>query len=376
MSTTIAELVGRASAMLPVLRERAPLTEELRRLPDETVKDLVASGLIRIGNPAKYGGLGAEYDAALPVGMELGRACGSSAWCYCLWTVHNWWMGHFPEQAQEEFFAGGPDVLASTSLSAGSGKAEPVDGGYRVTGRWSFSSGCDAASWVMVGVPGPDGQVWAMLPRSDYQIIDTWFVSGLSGTGSKDIMIEDAFVPAYRTLDPEREGDPAHRRGWEMHGRLSYRIPMRCMTGWDLAAPLIGIAQGVVDEVSDRLAKRPPPGRAASAVPMQMRLAEASAEVDAARALVRADMEEMLNQAADNAVFTDLDKARYRRDKAFIARLCLGAVNRLFEASGGHSVHTSDPLQRMHRDGHVASHHAGLNWDASMETYGRLLVSG
>src|SRR5215510_6223312 len=113
-SVTREELLGRATALLPVLRERAAQTEQLRQIPPETVQDLVSSGLIRIGNPPRYGGLSVEYDTAFDVAWELGRACGSTAWCYSLWTVHNWWVGHFPEQAQEEFFASAPDILASS----------------------------------------------------------------------------------------------------------------------------------------------------------------------------------------------------------------------------------------------------------------------
>ena len=163
---------------------------------------------------------GIEYDAAFDVAWELGRACGSTAWCYALWTVHNWWVGHFPESAQEEFFAGGPDVLASSALNPTRGTAEPVAGGYRVSGHWSFSSGCDAASWVMVGAQRPNGFIWALLPRPDYDILDTWFTSGMRGTGSK-VVIRDVFVPEYRTVDPSRAGD-GEWTGWELHRRLSF----------------------------------------------------------------------------------------------------------------------------------------------------------
>ncbi len=187
------ELLRRAAQLVPVLKERAARTEQLRQIPPETVQDLVASGLIRIGNPRRYGGQDVEIDAAYDVGWELGRGCGSTGWCYSLWTVHNWWLGHFPEQAQEEFFAGGPDTLFSSGLNPAGGKAEPVGGGFRVSGRWRFSSGCDAASWVMVAVPGPgpNTMIWLLIPRSDYEILDTWFASGMRGTGSKDIMIKE-----------------------------------------------------------------------------------------------------------------------------------------------------------------------------------------
>jgi 3-hydroxy-9,10-secoandrosta-1,3,5(10)-triene-9,17-dione monooxygenase len=193
--------------MVPVLKQRASRTEQLRQIPPETVQDLIASGLIRIGNPPCYGGLDVEYDALFDVAWELGRACGSTAWCYSLWTAHNWWLGHFPERAQGEFFASGPDTLASSGLNPGGGKAEPVAGGLHVSGRWSFSSGCDAARWVILAVPGSNGPIWVLIPRPEYDILDTWFTSGMRGTGSKDIVVRDAFVPAHRIMDPSRAGD-------------------------------------------------------------------------------------------------------------------------------------------------------------------------
>lgn len=360
----------RTAALLPVLQERATRTEQLRQMPPETVHDLMASGLIRIGNPQRYGGLGIEYDAAFDVAWELGRACGSTAWCYALWTVHNWWVGHFPVQAQEEFFANGPDVLASSALNPTRGTAEPVAGGFRVSGHWSFSSGCDAASWAMLAVPLPNGHVWTLLPRADYNILDTWFTSGMRGTGSKDIVVKDTFVPAHRTMDPGRAGD-GEWTGWELHQRLSYRLPLRCMTGWDLVAPIIGMAQGAVDAFTSSLRGTSGHGRTADSAIVQVRLAAAAAEVDAARELFRRTIGEILEKAGRGETFSNLERARYRRNKTFAARLCVQAVNRLFAGSGGGALQESEPMQRFHRDVHAASHHQGISWDAAAEDFGR-----
>jgi len=371
------ELLRRATELVPVFKERAARTEELRQVPPESVRDLLASGLIRIGNPRRYGGYEVEVDTAYEVGFELGRGCGSTAWCYSLWTAHNWWLGHFPEQCQEEFFATGPDTLFSSGLNPAGGKVEPATGGFRVSGRWGFSSGCDAATWVMVAVPGsrPSSLQWLLLPRSDYQIVDTWFVSGMRGTGSKDIVITDAFVPAHRAVDPDRSG-AEDMTGWELHGRLSYRAPLRCLAGWDLAAPLIGIAQGAADEFVARAQRMSGPGRSADSVALQLRLAESAAEVDAARALHRQDIREILDRAARGEGFSELDRIRYRRDKAFITRLCVRAVDRLFEGSGARAVLDSEPIQRCHRDAHGASHHAALSWDLVAEQFGRQAMLG
>ncbi len=372
MKPTRDELLRRAAELVPVLKERAGRTEELRQIPPESVKDLVTSGLIRIGNPERYGGQGVDLDMAHEVGWELGRGCGSTAWCYSLWAVHNWWLGHFPEKAQDEFFATGPDTLFSSGLNPAGGKAEPVGGGFRVSGRWGFSSGCDAATWAMVATSGagPGSLTWFLLPRADYEILDTWFASGMRGSGSKDLVVKDAFVPHHRALDPNRAGD-SDRTGWELHQRLSYRVPLRCLTGWDLVAPVVGMAQGAVDEFTSRLRGTSGLGRTADSVPLQLRLAEASAEVDAARTLHRHDIREMLDRAARGDTFTDADRARYRRDKAFVAKLSVQAVNRLFEAGGARAVLASEPLQRFHRDAHGASHHAALSWDIAAEQFGR-----
>ena len=361
-----------ATELTPILKERAARTEQLRQIPPETVKDLMASGLIRIGNPLRYGGNGLEVDVAFEVAWELGRGCGSTAWCYGLWTVHNWWVGHFSERAQDDLFATGPDTVFSSGLNPTRGKAEPVSGGFRISGRWSFSSGCDVATWMQVATPGPapGTLMWHLLPRTDVEIVDTWYASGMRGSGSKDVVVKDVFVPAYRSMDPNRAGD-GEWTGWELHQRLSYRIPLRAMTGWDLAAPVVGVAQGAVDEFTARVRASTTPGRTAESSALQLRLAEASAEVDAARALQRHDVRELFDKAARGHTPNDSDRARYRRDKAFVTRLCVQAVNRLFEGSGARAVMDSEPIQRFHRDAHAASHHTALAWDVWAEQFGR-----
>jgi 3-hydroxy-9,10-secoandrosta-1,3,5(10)-triene-9,17-dione monooxygenase len=361
------EALRRAALLVPVLMERAARAEELRQVPPETVRDLVESGLIRVGNPERYGGHGLDIDTAHEVAWELGRGCGSTAWCASLWTVHNWWLGHFPERAQDEFFASGPDTLFASGLNPANGTATPVPGGFRVSGRWGFSSGCDAASWVMVATGTQTAMTWLLLPRADYDIVDTWFASGMRGSGSKDVVVENAFVPAHRAMDPNRAGETDFT-GWELHKRVSYRVPLRALTGWDLAAPIVGMAQGAIDALVAR-------HRGTESVALQLRLAEASAEVDAARVLHRHDIREMLERAARGDAFTGMDRARYRRDKAFVTRLCVAAVNRLFEASGARAVLDTDPAQRFHRDVHAASHHAALVWDPVATQFGAALTA-
>ena len=370
---TANELLARASALLPALKERAPRTEELRRVPEETVKDLLDSGLYRIGVPKRFGGLDVDYGLALDVAAELGRGCPSTAWCYCLWAAHACLVGHWPLAAQEEVFGASPNPLCSSSLNVGKSTPVQVDGGYRVSGRWEFSSGCDSASWLMLGVSGIGERNWILVPQGEFQIVDTWFVSGLRGSGSKDIVVDDVFVPAHRVLDVNTAGD-GNWNGWDIHRQTRYRIPIPVLLGWDLVGPMIGVASGMIDEFTARTIGTSGPGRTADSPAIHLRLSVASAEADAAHALMTQDIREMFQKAETGQRFGSLERARYRRDKAFISQLCLQAVNRLFDLSGGHALFDSVALQRFHRDAQAVAHRDGLIMELGGQQYGRVAL--
>lgn len=370
---TGAELLSRASELVPTLRERAARTEELRRVPDDNVADLLSSGLYRIGVPMRFGGLDVDYKLALDAAAELGRGCPSTAWCYGLWAAHAWLVGYWPLPAQEEVFGADADALCSSSLNTGRSTCEPTAGGYRLSGRWEFSSGCDSASWLMLGVPGIGERNWALVPRSDFEIVDTWFVSGLRGSGSKDIVVNDAFVPSRRILDVAAAGD-GDWNGWEIHGQSRYRVPVNVLLGWDLVAPMLGIARGMIDEFVGRLTGTSGSPRSADSPAVHMRLSHASAEVDAAQALMDRDVREILDRGESGGTSSTLERARYRRDKAYATQLCLQAVNRLFDLSGGHALFDAAPLQRFHRDAQAVAHRDTLIMDVGGQQYGRVAL--
>ena len=367
------ELLRRASELVPVLRGRAGQTEELRRIPDESVRDLLASELHLIGVPRRFGGLDVDYGLMLEVAALLGSGCASTSWCYSLWAAHSWLVGYWPLEAQQDVFGESPDVLLSSSLNPGRSTLEKTDGGFRLSGQWEFSSGSNAASWVMVGANLPEGLVWLLLPRSDYKVVDTWFVSGLRGTGSNDIVIKDAFVPHHRSLNRDRAGGE-DQNGWVVHQQGRYRLPALVLLGWDLVAPMIGIAQGMIDEYTSQLTGTSGPGRTADLDGVQLRLSQSSAELDAARALMRSDVSETLEMAQNGEAFRTLVRARLRRDKAFIAQLCLSSVNRLFEFSGGHAIFNSGSAQRFHRDIQAAVRRDGFIMEIGGLQYGRVAL--
>ncbi len=212
-----------------------------------------------------------------------------------------------------------------------------------------------------------------LVPRSAYQIVDTWYASGLKGTGSKDIVMEPTFVPSYRFLSYATL-ETGHCPGRILHDRPSYRLPVFAILPFTVASPLIGIAQGAVDAYEERLRERIE--RAGNSLPgmasFAARLAEATAEVGCARLLMRHDLDEMLGRAARDEPLSTEARLRYRRDHCYVAALSVRAVNRLFEASGGHAILESSPLQRAHRDVHAGSHHVILTWDGPAEQYGRV----
>jgi len=199
------DFLGRVRDLLPAVRDRTARAEELRRLPDETFAEFQEAGLFRAMQPKRYGGFELDPGTFYRGVMDVAAVCGSTGWIFAVMGAHNWHLALFPPQAQEDVWGGDDSVQLSTSL-APTGKIERAEGGFRVSGRWSFSSGCDFCHWVVLGGLAPPAEEGAppdlrtfLLPRADYEIDDNWHVMGLCGTGSKDIVVKDAFVPEYRT---------------------------------------------------------------------------------------------------------------------------------------------------------------------------------
>jgi 3-hydroxy-9,10-secoandrosta-1,3,5(10)-triene-9,17-dione monooxygenase len=370
------ELLQRASELVPVLAGRALETEKLRRIPDETVADLKRLGLLRIGNPDRYGGYGLDYDVVLEVGAELGRGDGAVAWCYTVWSSHQWLLGLYPEAAQQEFFGSSPDVLASSAFNPARAKVEKADVGWMLSGRWDFSSGCDNAQWaVLAGFTQEQGPGLFLVPRSEYEIEDTWFVSGLCGTGSNDIVItKPTLVPEHRFLSYHAMGT-VHTPGKDIHDRATYRVPAYSLLPFTLAVPLLGVAQGAIDHFEKRTRDGVTSfsqAKMATLVPLQVALAEASAEVDCARLLMRHDLRELIDRGGRGEQLSMEDRLRFRRDHAYITKLSVQAVTRLFEVSGGRALYLESPLQRAQRDVQAGSKQVALIWNTYAEQFGRV----
>ena len=372
---TRSELTTRAKKLAQVLRDRAESTDRLRRIPEESIRDLCDAGLIRLGNPERFGGFGLDLDTIYDVTMELARGCGSSAWVYANLVLHNWMIGLFPEQAQLDYFSASPDALCASAFNPRLGKAEAGVDGYDLTGHWDFASGVDACSWAMVGALVPnEGPVLFLVPRSDFKVKDTWFVSGLRGTGSNDVIVENAHIPRHRALSMASIA-AGTTPGRELHDRLLYRLPMFPASAFGLATALLGMALGAVDEFEDRMRTRVAAlsgARLNSMVGVQLRLAEAAAEVNSAWLLIRDDLAELISRAERRETLTLDDRVRFARDRVYVVKLATHAVDVLFASSGAHALYESSALQRFHRDVNAGNHQVTLVWDTFAEQYGRV----
>jgi 3-hydroxy-9,10-secoandrosta-1,3,5(10)-triene-9,17-dione monooxygenase len=376
---SLEEALSRARELVPLLRARAAACEELRRVPDETVRDLNESGLMRLMQPRRVGGSEADWVALVDVSSELARGCGSTAWNWANWAVHHWMLALWPRQCQDEAWGADPAVLIASAIMFPPGKATPVPGGYRLSGRWPFSSGVDSCAWDQIGavVEGSGELRMFMVPRDDYRIIDNWHVLGLRGTGSKDVEAKDVFVPEHRTLAVDAsKGGTAHPGAAANPGPI-FRIPLFAALPHMLVGIPLGIAQGAYDVFLEGLRARVSrySGKSlADMTALQMKVAEASACIDAARLLLRDGCTAAQAIAERGQVPELMTKVTWRRDGAFAAQLCQRAMDVIFKSAGATGLYDEQPLQRAFRDLNAANAHITMMWDAQATTFGRVAL--
>jgi 3-hydroxy-9,10-secoandrosta-1,3,5(10)-triene-9,17-dione monooxygenase len=380
---TYATMVARARALVPSLRERASRTEELRRLPPETERELHEAGLFRIVQPRRVGGSELDYVALVDCAEAIGEADASAAWNFANLASHHWMLAMFDKRAQDIVWGRDPDVLIASSFIFPAGRARRVDGGYLLRGSWPFSSGVDSSEWNMLAsvvssddeADGIEYRIF-LLHKSNYRIKDTWNATGLRGTGSNDVEVDDAFVAEAMTVAVnDLAGGPTP--GSAVNPNALYTLPVFSLFPYVLSGVSLGNAQGCLDDYVDLAQHRASTynrTKLGDLQTTQIKIAEASSKIDAARLIMRSTCIDAMAGARNGHVPDIAAKTKMRRDGAFSVNLCTEAVSLLFAASGARSLYTSGALQRQFRDAHAINSHIAFNFDAAGTNYGRVAL--
>ncbi|GAB3627904.1 flavin-dependent monooxygenase [Pandoraea terrae] len=381
LSPEALDVINRARALIPVLAERAQAAETAGKVPVETVRDLAEAGLFRVLQPRRWGGFEMDPRVFYRVQMALAEGCMSTAWIYGVIAVHNWQLPLFPDQAQQDVW--GKDagtLIASTYMPTG--KAEPVDGGYRFTGRWSFSSGCEHAEWIFLGglLPKRDGSgglehATFLLPKADFTIVKNWDVLGLRATGSHDIVVDGVFVPEHRTQrtnDHSDEGCPGRveNTGW------LYRIPFTQVFQRAVSTACIGALQGAIDSFRTRAAAHVGKHGAKTAEDpnAQVAVTEAMMAVDQLTLVLLRNYARVVDCAKTGERMPVEERLLQRAQAALVPKLCAERANELLRASAGSGMYRGNAVERIFRDIHQSRGHIANNTDAYVRAHGAVAL--
>jgi alkylation response protein AidB-like acyl-CoA dehydrogenase len=369
----LSDLPERARELIPTLRKREIEAEAARVLQAETISAIRDAGLYKVLQPTRYGGFGGALPDMIDIAYEIGRGSSAAAWIFGNVSLHSWIIGMFEKEAQDEVWSD-PDTITSSCLRPVC-VAKPAPGGFTIGGRWPYVSGADHTQWTVLGIllPGEGSAkqpAYALVPREDYRIHDDWHVSGLAATGSRDLVIEEAFVPNHRLMTAAQANSGAPPGG-ALHGGPLYRVPLFSSFSFFIAGPITGMGRGAIDQYIETVRGRKTAGGAAGGgdvmanLPtVQLRVGEAEMRVDAARALLRGAATDTMAAAASVAGVSIDQRIRNRRAQTFATRLVAEAIDEIYEASGATGIFMNDPTQRSWRDIHAGSKHFSLNWDA------------
>ncbi|GII85264.1 hydroxylase [Sphaerisporangium siamense] len=363
------EVVSRVEEIAGRLAAVADETERLGKLADESVKLIREAGVMRLLQPTDFGGYAAHPRDFAEAVMAVAKACGSTGWVCGVGGVHPWEMALCDRKLQQEVWGSDPNTWIASPYMP-SGVATPTDGGYILKGRWQFSSGTDHCDWIFLGALLGDAEgrpaqpmkaMHVVLPRSDYTIVeDSWDVIGLRGTGSKDVIVDGAFIPAYRTIDAEEvaAGDLAAERA----GRTEtvYRLPFWSMFPLGITSAVVGICEGALaahlDYQRDRVMAA---GTKVKDDPYTLfAISEAASEIQASRLQLLDGISRLYDLADSGKPITFEDRAVVRRNQIRCAWRAVSAVDEIFARSGGNAVRRGNPMQRFWRDAHVGLQHA------------------
>ncbi len=380
---SMADLVDRAAALVPVLRERANACEAGNKVPDATIQDFQDAGFFKILQPRRYGGYEMDVETFYAVQMKVAEGCMSSAWVLGVVAVHNWQLALFDPQAQEDVWGKDPTTLISSSYMP-RGKVTPVEGGYRISGRWGFSSGVDHCEWAFLGglVNDPETGIpdfWTFLiPRGDFKVLPIWNTIGLGGTGSHDVTVEDAYVPAYRT-HRSKDGFAASNPGAKVNPAPLYKLPFGQVFVRAVSSSSIGALQGALDCFIESGARRLSNNSGASATAdpdVQILLAETRSAIDEMKTILFRNFRHLMDKARAGEQ-ADIDtRLQYRFQSAQISSRCCALISRIFAASGAEGVYRGNPIARAFCDIHAGRAHVANNPGSVGRNVGSVMLGG
>jgi len=373
-----------ARALVPALRERAERAEEARILLPETLEDLHRTGLMRVLQPRRWGGMEFDYVAYVDFSAELARGCASTGWTVGNLLIHHWLLALYDERAQQEVWGADPEALIASGIAFPQGSAKRVPGGLQLSGRWNFSSGVNVAGWNMLACIVRDGDKvvdhrMCLLSKSDYEIVDDWQVLGMRSTGSMTVVANDVFVPEYRALCmyDARGGDGFP--GARGNPNPLYRVPLSALAAHGIGATALGNAQAALELTVEAVKKRSTSYtglKMRDIQAVQIRIGAAGARIDAARAMLRNDCIEAQEIANRNVIADAERKLRFKRNLAYAANLCTEAVDILHAMAGANGVYDSYPIQRIFRDAHALGGHISFSTDAQFSGWGLAALGG
>ena len=373
---TADELIARARALAPRLRERAIKAERDRNIPRESVEEYIDAGLIHALQPKRWGGFEHDHEVAFDIAIELGKStCGSSAWCLNYLADHACILAHFPEEAQHDVWSRDKAACIATS-AAPTGKVSVAPGGYRLDGRWSWCSGLRHSQWIMIGglvfrdgEDHPDMRLY-LVPVSELRQEDTWYCAGLRATGSNTSLLDNVFVPEHRSVSFSSLRD-ACSPGSKVNTNPIYRTPFIAVHSYALLGPALGLARGGYSDFAQWTKARYltyTQLSIAQHVPVQIRIAEIAAQIDAAELLAR---RALATARANYAELSMETRTLLRRDFTFAMKMLRDAMDALIKISGSSGLMDGNSAQRCWRDVHAISSHVVMNWDIPAENFGR-----
>jgi len=374
--------MDRARECVPMLRERAQKCEDARVLLPENEKLLHETGLFRYHQPKRFGGMELPFVAVVDIVAELACGCPSTAWNVGNLGCHHWILAYYEPETQHEVWDKNPDVLIASSIALAAGRGRIAKDGFIVSGKWPFSSGVDNSDWNMLAVTvyGDDGKTpvdWrlCLVPKSDYQIIDTWYAMGMVGTGSKDIEVKEVFVPGRRALALARCRGGLEHPGAALNKGDLFKVPIVASAGHPLSASILGAAEGAFRHVREKFSSRIGTytgAKVADFQAVQIKLARARCLIDSARYLMR--------QSAlvfQNIEILDIEsKLLLRAQNSFAVGQCREAVETLWSCYGANAIYTRDPLQRFLRDVQAGGQHFSFSFDIAGSAYGTAALGG